>query len=275
MESVTEASLEGLTQRQLSLKVDLANQRLLSTHTEVAGEREVARLASVSLPHAGKWLNCPPMPAMGLHLRGEQFITAVKVRLGMQVYADARSCPACNRPSDTLADHSLCCGTGGERARRHDLLRDCLFDMAVEAGLAPVKEGRALIPGTERRPADLLIPGWCGGRDAALDVTVIHPLQAATRAGAATTPGYALTFAYDRKVRGAGELCRREGIAFIPVVAESLGGLHPTAVEQLRRLARGVAMKTGEEEGTALNHLLSRVSLTLMKGLSSMVLNRI
>ena len=77
-----------------------------------------------------------------------------------------------------------------------------------------------------------------------------------------------------RKVRGAGYFCRREGIAFLPVVAESLGGLHPTAVEQLRRLARGVAMKTGEEEGTALNHLLSRVSLTLMKGLASMVLNR-
>ena len=115
-------------------------------------------------------------------------------------------------------------------------------------------------------PADLLIPGWCGGRDAALDVTVIHPLQAATRAGAATTPGYALTFAYDRKVRG--------GIAFISVVAESLGGLHPTAVDQLRRLARGVATKKGEEESTVTNHL-SKVSLTLMKGLSSMVLNRI
>ena len=99
--------------------------------------------------------------------------------------------------------------------------------MAVEAGLPPVKGGRALIPGTERMLADLLIPGWCGGRDAALDVTVIHPLQAATRAGAATTPGYALTFAYDRKVRGAGELCRREGIAFTSVVAESLGGSTP------------------------------------------------
>ena len=145
--------------------------------------------------------------------------------------------------------------------------------MAVEAGLAPVKGGRALIPGTERMPADLLIPGWCGGRDAALDVTVIHPLQAATRAGAATTPGYALTFAYDRKVHGAGELCRHEGIAFTSVVAESLGGLHPTAVDQLRRLARGVATKKGEEESTVTNHL-SKVSLTLMKGLSSMVLNR-
>ena len=41
----------------------------------------------------------------------------------------------------------------------------------------------------------------------------------------------------------------REGIAFIPVVAESLGGLHPTAVDQMRRLARRVSMKTGEEEG--------------------------
>ena len=54
VEHVTEASLEGLTQRQLSLKVDLANQRLPSYLTETAGEREVARLASVSLHHAGK-----------------------------------------------------------------------------------------------------------------------------------------------------------------------------------------------------------------------------
>ena len=45
-------------------------------------------------------------------------------------------------------------------------------------------------------------------------------------------------------------------------------------MDQLRRLARGVATKTGEEESTVTNHLLSRVSLTLMKGLSSMVLNR-
>ena len=78
------------------------------------------------------------MPAMGLHLRGEQFVTAVKVRLGMPVYTAARPCPA--PPSDTLGDHSLHCGTGGERSSRHELLRDCLFDMATEAS-------RALIPG--------------------------------------------------------------------------------------------------------------------------------
>ena len=71
--------------------------------------------------------------------------------------------------------------------------------------------------------------------------------------GAASTPGSALTHAYNRKMRDAGDLCRREGIAFIPVVAESLRGLQPTAVDQLKRLVRGVAMKTGELEGTAFN----------------------
>ena len=99
-------------------------------------------------------------------------------------------------------------------------------------------------------------------------------LSEQVRTGAASTPGYALTHSYNRNVRDAGDLWRREGIAFIPVVAESLGGLHPTAVDQLRRLARGVAMKTGELEGTTFGHLLSKVSMTLMKGLSSMVLNR-
>ena len=45
------------------------------------------------------------------------------------------------------------------------------------AGLAPVKEGRALIPGNNMRPADIFIPHWAGGRDAALDVTVLPTLS--------------------------------------------------------------------------------------------------
>ena len=44
-------------------------------------------------------------------------------------------------------------------------------------------------PGVGRRPADVLIPNWSQGRDAGLDVTVIHPLQEATVAGAAVEAG--------------------------------------------------------------------------------------
>ena len=99
----------------------------------------------------------------------------------------------------------MSCGCGGERISRHNQLRDAIYDTAVAAGLGPTKEGRFLIPGADRRPADVLVPHWAGGRDAALDVTVVNPLQAATVAGAAATPGHALTYAHTRKVRGAEE----------------------------------------------------------------------
>ena len=134
----------------------------------------------------------------------------------MSVYDYTGTCPACGRQSDSLGDHGMVCGTGGERIARHNTLRDALHDTAAAAGLAPTKEGRALLPGNDRRP------GWAGGRDAAIDITVVLPLQDATRARAAVEPGYALSYAYTNKMRVTADLCDQQGIAFIPVVAESM-----------------------------------------------------
>ena len=60
--------------------------------------------------------------------------------------------------SATLGDHALCCGHYGERITRHNRIRDHIFSVAVAAALGPVREGRFLIPGTDRRPADIFIP---------------------------------------------------------------------------------------------------------------------
>ena len=255
----------------------MANQTLLTPRTLEAGEREVARMASLSPPQAGAWLNCPPLPALGLHLRGPEFVVAAKFRLGMPIYDFAGRCPACGRHSDTKGDHGMVCGTGGERIARHNALRDALHDTAAAAGLGPQKEGRALLPGNDRRPADILLPVWAGGRDAALDVTVVHPLQDATRARAAAEPGHALSYAYKNKMRVTAELCDQQGIAFIPVVAESMGGWHKVAVEQLRKLGSALARHSGQEEGETINHLFTRASVLLQKGLSlsALLLNRI
>ena len=67
------------------------------------------------------------------------------------------------------------------------------------------------------------------GKDAAFDVTVVTPLQDATMPAAANTAGHALNYAYGRKMNGAHEECRRQGIAFLPIVAETFGGWHPEA----------------------------------------------
>ena len=110
----------------------------------------------------------------------------------------------------------------------------------------------------------MLIPNWAGGRDAAIDVTVVNPLQGATLAQAATTPGYALTFAFDRKVRGAAEDCRRQGIAFLPLAVESFGGWHSAAVGEVGKLAAALARQTGQEEGEAVRHLWGRLSIRVI-----------
>ena len=86
---------------------------------------------------------------------------------------------------------------------------------------------------------------------------------------AAIEPGHALTMAYREKMRVSADQCDQQGIAFILVVAESLGGWHKVGLEQLRKLGSALARHTGQEEGETVSHLLTRASLLLQKGLSA------
>ena len=137
-----EESLRGVSQKQISYKVDLYQQQVWQQEFEEDEVRERARVASVSLPHAGDWLVVAPLVALGLHLRPQEFVLAVKYRLGLAVFDQAGPCPACLKQSDVLGDHAMCCGTGGERIARHNHLRDAIFDTAAAAGLGPVKSRR-------------------------------------------------------------------------------------------------------------------------------------
>ena len=74
---------------------------------------------------------------------------------------------ACPTMSDVAGDHAVSCGWGGERIAKHNLIRDVLFNTCSSDALGPTREDRALLPGTEAKPADILLPGWSGGKDAA------------------------------------------------------------------------------------------------------------
>ena len=147
--------------------------------------------------------------------------------------------------------------------------------MAAAAALNPTKENRFLLPGTDRRPADVLIPNWAGGLDAALDVKVVNPLQGALVKEAAVTPGHALEFRYGKKMDGAAEACRREGIVFLPLVVESLGGWHKVAEREVKKLAAAKARQGGQEEEEAVKHTFTRLSILLMRSNAAILANRI
>jgi hypothetical protein len=123
------------------------------------------------------------------------------------------------------------------------------------------------------RPADVLIPHWTEGRDTALDVTVVSPLLTDRLANSVSTPGHTLTMtcAFNDKCRDYLAACQREGIAFIPLPVETLGGWHPKAVLQIKKLARTM----GKDEDEAIRHLFQRLAVLLVKGNAALLVNRI
>ena len=196
-------------------------------------------------------------------------------RLVAPIYPSAGPCPACKKDSDRYGDHAIVCGSHGERIARHNKLRDAIYSVAASSNLAPRKEENALLPGTSARPADVLIPNWTGGRDTALDVTVVSPLLTERVDNAISTPGHTLVIAFNDKCRDYLQACEREGLSFIPLPVETLGGWHKKAVEQLRKLARAQARCTGKEEEESIRHLFQRLGVLLVKGNAALLLNRI
>ena len=108
-----------------------------------------------------------------------------------------------------------------------------------------------------------------------MDVTVVSPLLPQRVVKSVETPGHTLTQAFNDKCRTTLQACEREGIAFIPLPVETLGGWHEKAVDQIRKLARALARNTGKEEEESTRHLFQRLGVLLVRGNAALILNRI
>ena len=78
-------------------------------------------------------------------------------------------------------------------------------------------------------------------------------------------------YAYGNKVRGAGEACRRQGIAFLPMAVESFGGWHEVAQREVRKLGG----RLGHEESEAIGHLWGRLGVLVQRGNVAILGNRV
>jgi hypothetical protein len=133
-----------------------------------------ALVLSSSFRHAGDWLNVVPSASLGLHIHDQEFRISLGYWLGVPIYGNAYQCPECGLNADIMGDHQVGCG---DRISRHNNIRDVLFITAQTAGLGPRKEAPGVVRNTSARPADILLPNWCRGRQAVLDVAVYHPCR--------------------------------------------------------------------------------------------------
>ena len=58
-------------------------------------------------------------------------------------------------------------------------------------------------------------------------------------------------------MREPAEDCQRQGIAFLPLVVESMGGWHATAERQVKKLGSCLARHTAQSEGESISQLCS------------------
>ena len=105
---------------------------------------------------------------------------------------------------------------------------------AQPAALAPRKKVPSLIAGVSSHPADLYLPCWKNGKPAALDVTVISPLQKLTIQEAYTTQVHTLSVEDKRKRALHQNPCQAIRINFVPLAVETFGEWRQEAVETIK-----------------------------------------
>ena len=259
-----------MRQRHLSGLIDMeAKQRL---HNAAVSERDKARLNCVAREGCGDWLTALPSKALGLHLRKSEFILAARYRLGLPIYLQEGVCPMtnCRGFGDKYGDHSISCAINGERIAKHNHVRDALHAAASQAALGPRKEPAGLLPGSDDRPADVLLPFWSNGKDAALDISIVNPLQQALVGQVARDGDSGVKHSFNLKVRKYGDRCEAEGFMFIPMIVDTFGGWHKESLDVVTKLGRQVGRQTGKEEEDTVRQLRQRVAILLVRDNVSM-----
>ena len=274
LETLTpDSSSEDLSQKRLSFLIDSNLHSSLLKDVQTNNDRRAsARLLSLTLPQAGAFLNAIPNPSFGLSILPENFRVALKYRLGLPVYLASHSCPACGKDSDVFGDHTITCSSEYERIHRHDTLRDAIFESAKFAGLSPIKEAR-VVANSQSRPGDICIDNWCG-KQTAFDVAVTSPLSQTALPQSYKTPGAALSSMKTRKLDKHPRACQINGVTFVPLVVETLGGWDIDAIFHIHSIAKMSASCSAPRSETSIRQLFQRLSVLLQRANAGLIASR-
>src|SRR5882672_5804553 len=106
-----------------------------------------------------------------------------------------------------------------------------------------------------------------GFPSSAFDVTVTHPLQKKYLEVAMEEAGVAAQDAHDKKLQKSLEICEKEGIHFVPLAWESLGGATETVPDTLNRWTELEGARGGYQTELIRRNLYSQVSCCLARHL--------
>ena len=243
---------------------------------------------------AGSWLHAVPSKALRTNVDPLLYRMMIQRWIRTPIFDADFHCSYCDTIIDRHGDHCLVCACGGDRTKRHNLLRNEVFFFCNSSGLSPELERQGLLQprpldgcnqedgssrdaNANRRPADVYLPRWRRGTPAALDFAVTSGLRSNVVSRSAVD-GSASTKDYEdfkRSYLSTEALCQEEGITFIPVICEADGGSWgPAAHKVWSELAKHKALASGEQDSTIVSRLLQSLGLILHKENARAILRR-
>ena len=178
-------------QKTLSKALDASMHSFLSNPAQADLARR-AHLNLTSASGAGQWLHAIPTKALHRDCDPLHYKTMLQRWLRAPIFDAEFFCPSCDGVVDIHGDHCLVCSGGGDRSKRHNLLRNECHHLCRGASFnSELERPNLLLPrpllgalpengiasDTARRPADVYVPRWRHGVPACLDFAVTSGLR--------------------------------------------------------------------------------------------------
>ncbi len=231
-------------------------------------QAERARWLSITGPAASAWFTA--IPADEDHkLSDRQFVTACRLRLGIQLFSNLPKRCYCHHKVDLKEEpeHLLTCYRSSEMQTemRHDGIKRIIRQQCKEIGLSVVDEPSNLLPGSQLRP-DLLVAG--GDNKEIVDVSVTLPTAKSYVDIAAEAQ---LAAAHKRaadKAKKFEEMARHCRAKMVPFVVEVYGAMTNDTTQFIGRVANAAAkVYTAPDAVDRIEHALkSAVAVQVQKG---------
>jgi hypothetical protein len=264
------ADSEPLKQKELSSRIDSVPLEKLLNSSSVYTR---ARMRSILGPSASAWLSATPSEKLSLSFSTRQFQVAMRLYLGLSVYASKSNCP-CGATLDRFGIHSLTCKTKGDMISRHNAVRNVILEYCKEAGLNAEPETPNLLGNDKRRPADVLIKNFSLNADHCLDVAITSPLQPKYINGASKTDGHAATDYYKFKLSKYSEEIVAANLVFKPIIFETFGRIAEESLPTLIKIASIRADRFSTPRPKSIQKFYQRLSVALQIRNANMVLKR-
>jgi hypothetical protein len=257
---------------QKALVSRLANVNL-ETYRQEGTVQDRARINSLQLGHSLDVLTMVPDARQGHHLSNSETTAYVSLVLGR--VPDEGSCMECAQPLDRHGFHALSCSTGRRLKKRHDGAVNVLATHAQRARYKVREDVAIMRDGPNRpRPADLLLRRFQDGKDAALDVTFVAPLQKKHLKKAANNVGVAVKAAEAVKRRKYAEQCRQHNVIFIPIAAETYGGWGPSAIKAFETIIAVEAATLERPVGPLRKQFYNDLAIVIARHAAAAILER-